>query len=66
LLNIFFKTSVASVTPSKTNIRILHQIVGLELSECDEERFVDTKELSEDVIRGKTHNAMAKRKITNW
>jgi hypothetical protein len=44
----------------------LQQIVGLELSECDEERFVDTKGLPEDVIRRKTHNAMAKRKITNW
>ena len=42
-----------SVTSNKTNIIILHHIVGLELSECDEERFIDTKGLSEDVIRGK-------------
>jgi hypothetical protein len=49
----FFKTSIASVTSTKANIIILHQIVGLALSECDEEKFVDIKGLSKDVIRGK-------------
>jgi hypothetical protein len=32
-----------NVTSNKTNIRSLHPIVGLELSEYDEERLVDTK-----------------------
>ena len=32
-----------NVTSNKTNIRNLHQIVVLELSEYDEEQFVDTK-----------------------
>jgi hypothetical protein len=32
-----------NVTSNKTNIRRLHPIVGLELSEYDEEKFVDTK-----------------------
>ena len=31
-----------NITFNKTNIGSLHQIAGLELSECDEERFEDT------------------------
>jgi hypothetical protein len=35
-----------NVTSNKTNIRSLHQIVELELSEYDEEKFVNTKEVT--------------------
>ena len=63
LLNIFLNFYCHSVTFNKTSIRILHQIVGLDLSECDEEKFVDTKGLSEAVTRGETHNAIAIIKI---
>jgi hypothetical protein len=52
-----------NVTSNKTNIRSLHPIVGLELSEYEEERLVDTKGVTAVVIRG-ADNPMAKRKRT--
>ena len=52
-----------NVTSNKTNIRSLHQIVGLELSEYDEEKLVDTKGVTCGRI-SRADNPMAKRKKT--
>ena len=56
-----------NVTSNKTNIRSLHQIVGLELSEYDEEKFVDTKGVTwSRNSRDRQHNGkMKKDHMTN-
>jgi hypothetical protein len=55
-----------NVTSNKTNIRSLHQIVELELSEYDEEKFVDTKEVTGSRnSRGRQPNGKKKKRPYN-
>jgi hypothetical protein len=59
----YTNTNNTNATSNKTNIGILHQNAGLELSERDEEKLKIRKGLYEVIIRKKIDNTMVKRTV---